>query len=283
MAISVLSATSGLISPAEAKKKGKGKVKELDRDELVEVAREMSRRQDVMNLMGEKWSERMQSGTATRYCRDDGSGCDTVIALDGSCRITREDDDDRSSGELRLSGNCVLIEAARHKLGKKNSLTAVGYAMPRDGRDNEDGGGRVVHYYEYKKPVDRIKTEAGRWEQDDVNEAIFRRTRSSHNGRSDKPVPRSQTRGTINTQQYEEDPCGGCSSECPLEDEYYYSEYVLDIDIDCINDPDRSQFCAACRFLREPRAVVLCGLVSCLIEDCIDCCSSSAACVSCCG
>ena len=143
VAMSVLSGTGKL--PSSAMAASSITQQEITGDALVEIARKMARSKDLVNVMGEAWSDKVQSG---RVIEARVSKTEFKVIDAGNGHLSS------ANGRLSTSGDVVGIKAVKHSLPDGNSMLAVSYTMPSIGR--------FAAYYEYEKPVflprDTVKT-----------------------------------------------------------------------------------------------------------------------------
>jgi hypothetical protein len=152
LAMSLLSGTGKLTRTATAH----GNHHELKGSELVDKARANAKAQDVINLAGQDWSDRMQRGDVKRRCLPNG-GCGIAIAVGSNCHIEIVE----KGKKLDPIGYCTIVQAVRHVDfdGKGNNVLAVNYTITEGGQE------KTIHYAEYDKPVKRghdkrVKTQA---------------------------------------------------------------------------------------------------------------------------
>ena len=236
LAFSVLSATDQLISPAEA-----AGAKKLSGDELEKVGRAVAGRGDLRNVLGAAWANGIKRGTV-RFKSCQNGDC-VVIIGSGSCSYRRV------NGSLEIEGNCSAIRAARHTLSDGSSRIAVSYQMSNR---------RVAHYHAYANTKRRTKTESILWKYDG-GARKYRRDRSSHNGRPDKPVPRMGAMESNVAARSSSDPCGGCPTNEPSTGNYFLEQTLESVDPYCLSD-----LCGACSYAKAPPVIFACALTLCL-------------------
>jgi len=134
VAMTVLSGTGKLARPAQAAKITS--TVEYTGSELTNLARNRAKSGDLVNIVGQKWSDGMQTGAARKVCItiDGKEECLTVIRhnpnTDGTTRW-------HSDGSLTIAaGDTVISGAAKHTYSDGNTMTAVSYL-----RSN----GRIMH------------------------------------------------------------------------------------------------------------------------------------------
>ncbi|MGH3148240.1 MAG: hypothetical protein ACRDTR_20855 [Rubrobacter sp.] len=141
VAISVLSGTGKLPSPAEATLSIR--YEEIRGNELVSLARRMAGRKDILNVMGATWLNKVRNGRII----DAGEDGKTIKAIDlGNGRVSS------ANGKFTFSGELTVIKAAKHTLPHGNSMIAISYAMPKTNR--------LVAYFEYERPTILPKDQA---------------------------------------------------------------------------------------------------------------------------
>lgn len=194
VALSILSATGKLASPAEA---ASSSHKEIEGSELISVARRAAQSRDFVNVAGKKWSDRVQRGTILgRSCYN--KNCFTVISFGRGCTVIQDND------KLRLDGDCIAVKAARVK-DKNNSWLAVSYVLPADDR--------IIHYHEYDKPIQpkrgnfKIESRAKLWE---VEGKRMHLEKYSANGRQMSLHRRRASQGEFEVQSDTCEDAGGC-------------------------------------------------------------------------
>ncbi len=186
--MSVLSGIGRLASPARAIE-STGYV-EFTGDELIAVARRKAAHADSVNVGGQEWSEKIQTGTVIRQCQN--GDCDTFISYPGgpvNCSVQR-----KNGVIVGFSGDCALIKAARHTLDNAKKLTAVSYLLP---------SGEVIYHHEYSEPVEsgNLKSEGAK-QAVEGEEAVV--VSYSANGQSST----LESEGEISTASH----CGGCTA-----------------------------------------------------------------------
>jgi len=151
VALSVLSGTGKMPSPAEAATSVDHEV--LTGAALTETVRKVSRRPDVVNLMGKGWRDKVSKGRRIEAEISDARK-DRRMVLEA---IDLEDGRISSSGGKPVfSGELAVVKAARHVLSDGNGMVAVSFVMP--------GSDRLLVYFEYEKPTflpkDQAKTKS---------------------------------------------------------------------------------------------------------------------------
>ncbi len=191
-AVSVLSGTGVLSSPASAREKDTSEPidhRELNGQELGEIARNVAGRTDVTNVMGASWSRKVRTG---RIAKTQADGQDINVLTNDVGASVRAD-----KGGVSVSGDGVVVKAAKHNLEGGNGLLAVAYLA-----DNW-----IVAYYEFDEPVDGTKSKAEVWEVQQEKDAVVLKT-ASRNGVLESSVPSSKSVSSRDAGIY----CGGCSS-----------------------------------------------------------------------
>lgn len=264
VALSILGGTRKLASPAEAATSVR--IEEISGEELIDVARAVATRKDVANVTNETWRNKLRSGRTIETEINDAEKNRAVI------QAINLDDGRVSSveGKPIFSGDLAVVKAARHVLSDGNSMLAVSFAMPKDGR--------LVVYYEYEKPTFlpndqvKIRTEALLYQAE--NESVVLK-RASSNGQSEILLqegtsPRSaQTRHACL-------PDRRCDSPCDIV--YGYSRCHRLKSIGCV-----AFQCRACA-LTCWRGVLLCAacaLVICSWGVIRECCRGGYGCKRC--
>ncbi len=151
VAMSVLSGTGKLPPPAEAATSVR--YEEIFGEELIEVARAVTTRRDIVNVTSETWRKQVRNGRVihaeiTDDERNRRVAIEAINLHDG--RISS------AGGKPTFSGDLAVVKAARHVLSDGNSMLAISFAMPKHGQ--------LVAYHEYEKPTflpkDQVKTKA---------------------------------------------------------------------------------------------------------------------------
>ncbi len=260
VAVSVLSGTGKL--PASAEASMSIGYEEIVGEELVELARRMAGRKDVVNVMGADWREKVVSGRAL----DAGADGQRTRAIDlGKGKMSIVD------GELTFSGDAAVIKAARHTLPHGNSMIAISYAMPK--RD------RLVAYFEYDKPTYlpkeqvKTKTEALLYRQEGEELVL---EKASSNKRSQILLQAEATSASLVAMRASCLPDKRCSGPCDIA--YGYSACHRLKSIGCV-----AYQCRACAITCFGGALLCaaCALIVCTIGVIRECCQGGYGCKRC--
>jgi hypothetical protein len=154
LAMTMLSGTGKLASPAEAH----GDHHLIKGSDLVDKARNRSQTQDVRNVAGHQWVDRMAQADVKKRCAPrDNEGCMIVFATGDNCHIELTN----KKFPYDIQKYCTIPHAVKHANidGGRNGLLKVAWAVPSDNR--------LIVYKEYDKPFNpkghgdvRIETEA---------------------------------------------------------------------------------------------------------------------------
>lgn len=138
LAMTMLSGTGKLASRAAAH----GNHHELKGADLIDKARRYALSEDVINVAGKDWADRMQTGQVVRRCLPKGD-CEIAIATGANCQIELVQQNTR----FDTKGYCTVPTVVKHTNfgSNNNTVLAISWAVPSDNR--------LLIYRQYDKPI----------------------------------------------------------------------------------------------------------------------------------
>ena len=258
VAMSILGGTGKLAPPVEAATSIT--YEEIFGEELLEVARAVATRKDIVNVSGETWRERILNGRVihAEIADNERNRRASIKAIDlGNGRISS------ANGKPSFSGDLAVVKAARHVLSDGNSMLAISFAMPKYDQ--------IVVYHEYEKPTflpkDQVKTKAEALLYRVEGESAVLEKASSNN----QLQTLQQSRATLS--------CGNdryCNHACDIA--YGYSPCIRVRSLTCV-----AYQCRACALTCWAGALLCaaCALVVCSWGVIRECCVKGYGCKRC--
>jgi hypothetical protein len=266
VAFSVLSGTGKMPSPADAAASVDHKI--LSGDALVEAVRRTAGREDVVNLMGKRWRDKVLKGRRFEAEISDKAKdrSTTLEAIDlGGGRISSSD------GRPVFSGDLAVVKAARHALSDGNGLVAVSFVLPKSDH--------LLVYHEYDKPTflpkDQVKTKSEALLYKPEGEGLVL-TKASSNGHT-QSLPGAEARSSSPEGRSTWClPDRRCSNQCDIA--YGYTGCARIKSISCI-----TYECRACAITCLGGALLCaaCAYIVCLPAVWRKCCTAGYTCKRC--
>lgn len=258
VAMSILGGTGKLAPPAEAATSVR--YEEIFGEELIEVARAVATRRDIVNVSSETWRKKIRNGHVIQAeIADNKSNRRVSIkAIDlNNGRISS------ANGKPSFFGDLAVVKAARHVLSDGNSMLAVSFAMPKYDQ--------IVAYHEYEKPTflpqDQVKTKAEALLYQVEGESAVLKKASSNNQL--QTLQQSGTRLSCGNDKH-------CNHACDIA--YGYSPCIRVRSLGCV-----AYQCRACALTCWGGALLCgaCALVICSWGVIRECCVKGYGCKRC--
>ncbi len=258
VAMSILGGTGKLTPPAEAATSVR--YEEVFGEELIEVARGVVARKDIVNVSSETWREKVREGRVIHAKISDHQRNRSVSikAIDlNNGRISS------ANGKPSFSGDLAIVKAARHVLSDGNTMLAVSFAMPKYDQ--------ILAFHEYEKPTflpqDQVQTKAEAFlYQLEGDSAVLKKASSNNQLQT---LQQSGTRLSCGNDKH-------CNHACDIA--YGYSPCIRVRSLGCV-----AYQCRACALTCWGGALLCaaCALVICSWGVIRECCVKGYGCKRC--